>query len=150
VPVRRALRAAQRRVVGNGRTSLRAARFVGLYRRPPLDAPRCCRAHSRAQRRIRAPLARHRYLLLCRRAQCSVRLRWTSLSLAGRLISRIRAYGDVRLGVSSGGFNGKEGNVFRVWGHVGQVFIVGGFTFSMPSMMLSRLNTVMDWIGEGN
>ncbi len=52
--------------------------------------------------------------------------------------------------MSSGGFNGKEGNVFRVWGHVGQVFIVGGFTFSMPSMMLSRLNTVMDWIGEGN
>jgi hypothetical protein len=67
----------------------------------------------------RAPLARHRYPLLCHRAHCIVRLRWTSLSSAGRHISYIRACEDARLGVSNGELSGREGSTFffRVGAH---------------------------------
>ena len=109
VPAPRALRAAQRRAAANGRTCLRAARFAGRYHRLPLGAPRRFRAHSRVQRHTRAPLARHRYPLLYHQAHCIVRLRWTSLSSAGRHISCIRACEDARLGVSSGELSGRVG-----------------------------------------
>jgi len=108
----RALRAAQRRVEANGRTCLRAARSAGHYRQLPLDAPRRFRAHSRVQSHTRAPLARRRYPLVCQQAHCLVRLRWTSLSLAGRHIICIRACEDARLGASSGGLSGREGSAF--------------------------------------
>jgi hypothetical protein len=138
----RALRAAQRRAAANGRTCLRAARSAGHYHRLPLDVPRRSRAHSRVQTHTRAPLARHRYPLLCHQAHCLVRLRWTSLSSAGRHISCIRACEDARLGVSSGELSGREGNAFfpckSTWAGVGFLDIL----FSTPS---TRLNTVMDW-----
>lgn len=142
VPAPRALRAAQRRAVANGRTCLRAARFAGRYHRLPLGAPRRFRAHSRVQRHTRAPLARHRYPLLYHRAHCIVRLRWTSLSSAGRHISCIRACEDARLGVSSGELSGRVGtSAFFVWGHTGWVFFFDAANHE-------ALNTAMDWRGD--
>jgi hypothetical protein len=146
VPAPRALRAAQRRVAANGRTCLRAARFAGRYHRLPLGAPRRFRAHSRVQRHTRAPLARHRYPLLYHRAHCIVRLRWTSLSSAGRHISCIRACEDARLGVSSGELSGRVGNVgssafFFSCGHM-------GWAFFFDTAKHETLNTVMDWRRE--
>jgi hypothetical protein len=142
----RALRAALRRVAANGRTCLRAARSAGHYRRLPLDAPRRFRAHSRVQTHTRARLARHRYHLLCHQAHCIVRLRWTSLSSAGRHISCIRACEDARLGASSGELSGREGSAifFPGWEHMGQL------SFSRYSFrhQAQRLNIVMDWRRE--
>jgi hypothetical protein len=132
VRARRALRAAQRRVAANGRTCLRAARSAGHYRRLPLDAPRRFRAHSRVQTHTRARLARHRYHLLCHQAHCIVRLRWTSLSSAGRHISCIRACEDARLGASSGELSGREGSAFFRVGAHGSAVVFWIF-FSTPS-----------------
>ena len=111
----RALRAVQRQAAANGRTCLRVAHSVGHYHRLPLDAPRRFRGHSRVQTHTRVPLGRHRYPLLCHRAHCLVRLRWTSLSSAGRHISCIRACEDARLGVSNGELSGREGSAFFPW-----------------------------------
>src|SRR6267154_2029350 len=143
----RALRAVQRRAAANGRTCLRAARSAGHYRRLPLDAPRRFRAHSRVQTHTRAPLARHRYPLLCQRAHCLVRLRWISLSSAGRHISCIRVCEDARLGVSSGELSGREGSplFFFVWEHMSLVSFSGLF-FSTPSTKAEYSNG----LGEGN
>ena len=107
-----ALRAVQRRAAANGRTCLRAAPSAGRYHRLPLDARQRFKARSRVQTHTRAPLARHRYPLLCHRAHCLVRLRWTSLSSAGRHISCIRACEGVHLAVSNGELNGREGSAF--------------------------------------
>lgn len=143
---RPALRAPQRRAAANGRTCLRAARSAGHYRRLPLDAPRRFRARSRVRTHTRAPLARHRYPLLCHRAHCSVRLRWTSLSSAGRRINCIRACEGARLGVSSGGLSGREGSAlfFGVGAHGSGVGFLDINSSSTPYPIL-RLNTVMDW-----
>jgi hypothetical protein len=148
----RALRAALRRVAANGRTCLRAARSAGHYRRLPLDAPRRFRAHSRVQTHTRARLARHRYHLLCHQAHCIVRLRWTSLSSAGRHISCIRACEDARLGASSGELSGREGsaNFFPGLGAHGSTVVFSIF-FSTPSTKAEYSNglekgiTVVRW-----
>ena len=147
---RRALRAPRRRAAGNGRTCLRAARSAGHYRRLPLDAPRRFRARSRVRTHTRAPLARHRYPLLCHRAQCSVRLRWTSLSSAGRRINCIRACEGVRLGVSSGGLSGRGGSAFL--GGCGSTWV--GYRFSGHSFVFDAIPKpeaeYSNGLGEGN